>query len=244
MIRTAALQKTYRTSEIETVALDGIDLQIGSGEFVSIMGPSGCGKSTLLNLLGLLDVPSCGSLSFLGEEVSRLSERRRAHLRKGSIGFIFQSFNLIDALTVEENVELPLVYLRRKPRERARRVREVLERTQIDHRQRHYPRQLSGGQQQRVSIARAIISDPVLILADEPTGNLDSRNGLEIMNLLSELHRAGTTIVMVTHSANDAGFSERTVRLRDGRIVNADLFLDSLPTSRPTAGRAERRAQP
>lgn len=219
MLQAFNLQKIYRTSTVETVALDGVDLEIRSGEFVSVMGPSGCGKSTLLNLLGLLDRPSRGHLSFLGQNVEALSERERARLRKGKIGLVFQSFNLIDDLTVAENVELPLLYLKIGATERAVRVQEALGRVGIDHRREHYPPQLSGGQQQRVAIARAIVANPELILADEPTGNLDSRNGGEIMGLLSDLNRAGTTIVIVTHSLVDAEVSQRTIYLFDGKVV-------------------------
>lgn len=220
MIQVENLNKIYRTNQVETVALDNVDLEIGSGEFVSIMGPSGCGKSTLLNLLGLLDGPSKGKILFQGKDVSTLTERQLSQLRKGRIGFVFQNFHLIDELTVNENVELPLLYLGMKPSERTQRVAEALERSVISHRSQHLPHQLSGGQQQRVAIARAIAARPPLILADEPTGNLDSQNGLEIMNLLSELNQQETTIVMVTHSAKDASFSERIIHLYDGRVVD------------------------
>lgn len=236
MLQATDLQKTHRTTEIETVALDRVNLDIQPGEFVSIMGPSGCGKSTLLNLLGLLDRPSRGQLSFLGRDVSALSERERARLRKGTIGFVFQNFNLIDELTVAENVELPLLYLKIRPAERALRVQAALERVGIQHRRDHHPQQLSGGQQQRVAIARAIVANPALLLADEPTGNLDSRNGDEIMGLLAELNRAGTTIVMVTHSAIDAEFSQRTIYLYDGQVVAENpLVLERTPPKRLAA---------
>lgn len=220
MIRTHQLQKVYRANQVETVALDGVDLAIDDGEFVSIMGPSGCGKSTLLSLLGLLDTPSDGHVYLHDRDVSQLPERARTRLRKGNIGFVFQSFNLIDEQTVGENVALPLLYLRVPARERAQRVQDALQRARIDHRRDHYPHQLSGGQQQRVAIARAIVSDPMLILADEPTGNLDSANGEEILELLADLHREATTIVMVTHSLRDAEFSGRIVHLYDGRVVD------------------------
>jgi len=219
MIETKNLSKSYRTDEVETTALNDVTMSINSGEFVSIMGPSGCGKSTLLNILGLLDSPSSGEYLFNGTDVSGLAERRRAQLRKGNIGFVFQSFNLIDELTVYENVELPLLYLGVASSEREARVEAALERTQIMHRKSHFPQQLSGGQQQRVAVARAVVANPGLILADEPTGNLDSTNGEEVMKLLTELNEAGTTIVMVTHSAADAEYSHRTVHLFDGHIV-------------------------
>lgn len=233
MLHASNLQKVYRTSDIETLALDNVDLEIRSGEFVSIMGPSGCGKSTLLNLLGLLDRPSRGDLSFLGRNVSSLPERERARLRKGKIGLIYQSFNLIDDLTVAENVELPLLYLKINPAERKVRVQEALGRVGIEHRRDHHPTQLSGGQQQRVAIARAIVASPELILADEPTGNLDSRNGGEIMSLLADLNLAGTTIVMVTHSPIDAEFSQRTIYLYDGRVVPENPIIMERPAPRP-----------
>ena len=219
MIETINLSKSYRTDEVETTALNDVSLKINAGEFVSIMGPSGCGKSTLLNILGLLDSPTSGTYTFDGNQVSGLSERQRAQLRKGNIGFVFQSFNLIDELTVYENVELPLLYLGVSASEREARVGAALERTQIMHRKSHFPQQLSGGQQQRVAVARAVVANPGLILADEPTGNLDSTNGEEVMKLLTELNEAGTTIVMVTHSAADAEHSHRTIHLFDGHIV-------------------------
>lgn len=223
MIRLKNLSKVYVTEEVETTALNSINLEIKQGEFVAVMGPSGCGKSTLLNILGLLDNPSSGQY-FLGEqEVSGYSERQRAQLRKGSIGFVFQSFNLIDELTVFENVELPLLYLKIPPAERKQRVEEVLDRMGIIHRRNHFPQQLSGGQQQRVAICRAIVANPKVILADEPTGNLDSANGEEVMKLLAQLHEAGTTVVMVTHSPHDAGYAGRIVNLFDGKIVSENV---------------------
>ncbi|MDX1548063.1 MAG: ABC transporter ATP-binding protein [Rhodothermales bacterium] len=224
MIKTVNLKKTYRTDEVETTALNNVNLEIGAGEFVSVMGPSGCGKSTLLNILGLLDSPSDGNYVFAGTEVAGLSERQRAHLRKGNIGFVFQSFNLIDELTVYENVELPLLYLSVPSDERKERVEAALERTQIIHRKDHFPQQLSGGQQQRVAVARAVVATPKLILADEPTGNLDSTNGEEVMKLLSELNEAGTTIVMVTHSPADAEYSHRIIHLFDGHVVTENFM--------------------
>jgi putative ABC transport system ATP-binding protein len=219
MIRTTNLQKLFTTEEVETTALNGIDIDINPGEFVAIMGPSGCGKSTLLNILGLLDNPSEGQYEFFGTEVAKMSERQRANLRKGNIGFVFQSFNLIDELTVYENVELPLLYLKTPATERKKKVEAALERMNIMHRRNHFPQQLSGGQQQRVAIARAVIADPKVILADEPTGNLDSVNGLEVMNLLTQLNQAGTTVIMVTHSAHDSGFAHRIINLFDGKVV-------------------------
>ncbi len=223
MIRTKELTKIFRTEEIETTALNKVDLHIAKGEMVAVMGPSGCGKSTLLNILGLLDNPTNGEFYFNGNEVSRLSERNRTNLRKGNIGFVFQSFNLIDELTVFENVELPLLYMKVSASERKRRVDEVLERMKIIHRKKHFPQQLSGGQQQRVAIARAVVPKPVLILADEPTGNLDSANGEEVMNLLTELNKDGTTIVMVTHSPTDAEYAHRVIQLFDGHIVTENI---------------------
>jgi putative ABC transport system ATP-binding protein len=219
MIRTVNLQKIFTTEEVETTALNGINIEINPGEFVAIMGPSGCGKSTLLNILGLLDNPSDGQYDFFGTEVAKMSERQRANLRKGNIGFVFQSFNLIDELTVYENVELPLLYLKTPATERKRKVEEALERMNIMHRRNHFPQQLSGGQQQRVAIARAVIADPKVILADEPTGNLDSVNGQEVMNLLTQLNQAGTTVIMVTHSTHDSGFAHRVINLFDGKVV-------------------------
>lgn len=219
MIRAEKLSKVFRTEEIETTALNGIDLHVKEGEFVAIMGPSGCGKSTLLNIMGLLDNPTSGRYSFNGKEVGRLKENRRTGERKGNIGFVFQSFNLIDELNVYENVEMPLIYLKIKPSERKKRVLEVLKQMEMGHRLKHFPKQLSGGQQQRVAVARAVVAGPELILADEPTGNLDSGNGLEVMNLLTKLNQEGTTIVMVTHSHRDAGFAHRIINLFDGKIV-------------------------
>ena len=220
MIKVTDLSKVFRTEEIETTALDKVSFEIKDGEFVAIMGPSGCGKSTLLNIIGLLDNPTGGSYEFQGTEVSRLKERERTRSRKGNIGFVFQSFNLIDELNVYENVELPLRYLNIRASERKRKVTAILKRMNISHRARHFPQQLSGGQQQRVAIARAVVADPKLILADEPTGNLDSRNGKEVMDLLTELNKEGTTIVMVTHSQRDAASAQRTINLFDGRIVS------------------------
>lgn len=223
MIITRNLQKIFTTEEVETTALAGIDMEIQDGEFVAIMGPSGCGKSTLLNILGLLDNPTDGEYHFWGEEVAKVSERNRVRLRKGNIGFVFQSFNLIDELTVFENVELPLLYLKVPSGERKVKVEAALERMGIMHRRNHFPQQLSGGQQQRTAIARAVVARPRLILADEPTGNLDSANGEEVMKLLSELNEAGTTLIMVTHSPYDAGFAHRTVNLFDGKIVTENI---------------------
>lgn len=219
MISINNLSKVFRTEEIETVALNNVSFNIKEGEFVAIMGPSGCGKSTLLNILGLLDNPSDGSYQLLDNEVSKLKEKERTKFRKGKIGFVFQNFNLIDELNVFDNVELPLKYLHISSSERKQRVTEILKRMNISHRAQHYPQQLSGGQQQRVAIARAVIANPKLILADEPTGNLDSKNGKEVMDLLSELNREGTTIVMVTHSQKDAAVAQRIINLFDGEIV-------------------------
>jgi len=219
------LQKVFSTEEVETTALNGIDLEIKDGEFVAIMGPSGCGKSTLLNILGLLDNPSEGSYRFYETEVANMSERQRAQIRKGNIGFVFQSFNLIDELTVYENVELPLLYLQTPTDERKQRVEAALERMSMMHRRNHFPQQLSGGQQQRTAIARAVVATPKIILADEPTGNLDSKNGEEVMNLLKQLNEAGTTIIMVTHSPYDAGFAHRTVNLFDGKVVTEKVHI-------------------
>ena len=219
MIKVNELSKIFRTEEIETIALDKVSFEIREGEFVAIMGPSGCGKSTLLNILGLLDNPTEGSYQLSGQEMAGLKERERTRFRKGNIGFVFQSFNLIDELNVYENVELPLKYLKIGAKERKERVTELLKRMNISHRAQHFPQQLSGGQQQRVAIARAVVSNPKLILADEPTGNLDSKNGKEVMDLLSELNAEGTTIVMVTHSPKDASVAQRTINLFDGRIV-------------------------
>lgn len=220
LIRTETLKKIYRTEEVETTALNGVSLDIDEGDFVAIMGPSGCGKSTLLNILGLLDSPSEGDYVFMGESTASYTERDRAKLRKGNIGFVFQSFNLIDELTVYENVELPLIYLKMSASERKEKVKAMLEHLQIMHRINHFPQQLSGGQQQRVAVARALVTNPKLILADEPTGNLDSENGNEVMKLLTELNETGTTIVMVTHSEHDASFSRRIIRLLDGQVVS------------------------
>ena len=223
MIRTKELTKIFRTEEVETTALNKVDLAIKDGEMVAIMGPSGCGKSTLLNIIGLLDNPTEGEFFFNDQEVSRFSERNRTNLRKGNIGFVFQSFNLIDELTVYENVELPLLYLKVSASERKKKVEEVLERMKIIHRKKHFPQQLSGGQQQRVAISRAVVTNPKLILADEPTGNLDSANGEEVMNLLTELNKDGTTIVMVTHSPTDAEYAHRIIQLFDGHIVTENI---------------------
>ena len=220
MIRTENLTKLYTTDEVETTALNNINLSIGSGEFVAIMGPSGCGKSTLLNVLGLLDEPNSGSYYFLDENITGLTEKQRSQIRKQNIGFIFQSFNLIDELNVFENVELPLQYQGVSASERKEKVMALLERFGISHRARHYPQQLSGGQQQRVAICRAIAGNQKLIFADEPTGNLDSTNGQEVMKILSDLNQSGTTIIMVTHSEQDAAYANRVVQLKDGMIVN------------------------
>jgi putative ABC transport system ATP-binding protein len=219
MIKTENLSKIFRTEEVETHALSGINIEIKEKEFVAVMGPSGCGKSTLLNILGLLDNLSDGKYYLNGTDVSRFTESERTRLRKGVIGFVFQSFNLIDELNVYENIELPLLYMGVSSSERKRKVLESMERMQITHRLKHFPQQLSGGQQQRVAIARAVVANPKLILADEPTGNLDSKNGLEVMNLLTELNQEGTTIVMVTHSQHDAGFAGRVLNLFDGQLV-------------------------
>lgn len=221
MIKIDNLKKVFRTEEVETLALQGVSFEVKDGEFVAIMGPSGCGKSTLLNILGLLDSPSSGSYQLDGIEVGDLKEKDRNKIRKGRIGFVFQSFNLIDELTVEENVELPLTYLGVKASERKERVKEVLKRMNISHRAKHFPQQLSGGQQQRVAIARAVVAKPKMILADEPTGNLDSKNGKEVMELLTELNREGTLIVMVTHSKHDAAYTNRIINLFDGKIVDS-----------------------
>jgi putative ABC transport system ATP-binding protein len=225
MIKISNLEKYYRTEEVETIALNKLSLEVKEGEFVAVMGPSGCGKSTLLNILGLLDDPDGGSFVFNGTEVSKFNERKRAQLRKHNIGFVFQSFNLIDELTVFENVELPLIYTGVKSAERKRRVEEALSKMQIMHRRNHFPQQLSGGQQQRVAVARAVVNNPKLILADEPTGNLDSSNGNEVMQLLSDLNEAGTTIIMVTHSEHDARYSHRIIRMLDGQTVTQNILV-------------------
>ena len=224
MIKTVALEKIFRTEEVETLALNKVSIEVKEGEFVAIMGPSGCGKSTLLNILGLLDNPTSGEYYLNGIEVSRYTEAQRTKLRKGIIGFVFQSFNLIDELNVYANIELPLLYMGVSAAERKKKVQEAMERMAIVHREKHFPQQLSGGQQQRVAIARAVVANPKLILADEPTGNLDSKNGQEVMNLLSELNKEGTTIVMVTHSQHDAGFASRTINLFDGQVVTETLI--------------------
>lgn len=223
MIRTNKLIKTYRTEEIETTALNEVDIEIKEGEFVSIMGPSGCGKSTLLNVLGMIDSPTTGDYFFMDEEVGHLPERKRSNVRKHNLGFVFQSFNLIDELTVFENVELPMLYTKVPGSERKKRVDELLEKMNMMHRRNHFPQQLSGGQQQRVAVARAIVNSPKLILADEPTGNLDSSNGDEVMKVLSELNNEGTTIVMVTHSPYCAEFGNRIIRLLDGQVVTENI---------------------
>ena len=220
MIKTENLQKIFKTEEVETWALNNVTLEIKEGEFVAIMGPSGCGKSTLLNILGLLDNPTNGTYELNGVEVSKYTEAQRTNLRKGVIGFVFQSFNLIDELNVYENIELPLLYMGVPKEERKRRVEEAMKRMDISHRVKHFPQQLSGGQQQRVAIARAVVANPKIILADEPTGNLDSKNGKEVMELLTQLNREGTTVVMVTHSQHDAGYATRTINLFDGQVVN------------------------
>lgn len=219
IIETSNLKKIYRTEEVETTALDMINLNLEEGQFVSVMGPSGCGKSTLLHVLGLIDNPSEGSYRFLGEEVSKYSEAKRAVIRKSNLGFVFQSFNLIDELTVYENIELPLIYNKTPSNERKEKVEKVLEKLDLGHRSRHFPRQLSGGQQQRAAVARAIVNEPNLILADEPTGNLDSKNGHEVMKILSKLNEEGTTILMVTHSEEMANYSGSVIQLLDGKMV-------------------------
>lgn len=227
MIETKNLTKIFRTDEVETTALNNVSLRVNDGEFVAVMGPSGCGKSTLLNLLGLLDNPTSGQLFFLDDEVSSFREKQRANLRKRNIGFVFQNFNLIDELNVFENVELPLIYLGMGKSERKHKVHAVLERMQIMHRRNHFPLQLSGGQQQRVAVARAVVANPKLILADEPTGNLDSVNGEEVMMLLSQLNNSGATIIMVTHSQHDASYAKRVVHLFDGQIVTENFAVPS-----------------
>ena len=226
MIRTENLTRIFRTEEVETIALNGVNIEVEDGEFIAIMGPSGCGKSTLLNILGLLDSPTEGKYWLNNEEVGHLKERDRTAYRKGRIGFVFQNFNLIDELTVEENVDLQLKYLGVGKVERKERVLEILRKVKLSHRAKHYPHQLSGGQQQRVAIARAVVGKPSIILADEPTGNLDSKNGMEVMQLLSELNEEGTTIVMVTHSKHDATYASRIINLFDGQVV--DTMNDQL----------------
>ena len=221
MIRTENLTRIFRTEEVETIALNGVNIEVEDGEFIAIMGPSGCGKSTLLNILGLLDSPTEGKYWLNNEEVGHLKERERTAYRKGRIGFVFQNFNLIDELTVEENVDLQLKYLGVGKAERKERVLEILRKVKLSHRAKHYPHQLSGGQQQRVAIARAVVGKPSIILADEPTGNLDSKNGMEVMQLLSELNEERTTIVMVTHSKHDATYASRIINLFDGQVVDA-----------------------
>lgn len=221
MIKAKNLNKTFRTEEIETLALRDVSLEVNDGEFIAIMGPSGCGKSTLLNILGLLDNPTSGSYEIDGREVANLKEKERTSIRKGQIGFVFQNFNLIDELTIEENVELPLQYLGIKSSQRKEMVKTALKRMNISHRAKHFPQQLSGGQQQRAAIARAVVMRPKLILADEPTGNLDSKNGREVMELLTELNREGTTVIMVTHSKHDASYAHRVINLFDGKIVDS-----------------------
>ncbi|MCK4923277.1 MAG: ABC transporter ATP-binding protein [Bacteroidales bacterium] len=219
MIKTEKLTKVFRTEEVETYALNKVDFHVKKGEFVAIMGPSGCGKSTFLNIVGLLDNPTEGTYIFNGTDISNLKEKDRTQFRKGNVGFIFQSFNLIDELNVYDNVDIPLIYLKMDATERRERVNEVLNRMKIGHRAKHFPQQLSGGQQQRVAIARAVVANPGLILADEPTGNLDSKTGIEVMNLLTELNQEGSTILMVTHSDRDAGFAHRTINLLDGQVI-------------------------
>lgn len=227
-IKTINLSKVYRTEDVETTALNNVNIEIKEGEFVAIMGPSGCGKSTLLNIIGLLDNPTSGQYIVNGEDVSTHSEKQRALVRKSTIGFVFQSFNLIDELTVFENIELPLIYTGISAGERKKLVDEALERMNIVHRKNHYPQQLSGGQQQRVAVARAVVNKPKLILADEPTGNLDSTHGEEVMKLLSGLNTTGTTIVMVTHSNRDASFAHRTIRLLDGKVIHENQTINNL----------------
>ena len=228
MIKTVNLTKVYRTEEVETTALNGLNIEIHAGEFVSIMGPSGCGKSTLLNILGMIDNPTSGEYLFMDQEVGHLPERKRSNVRKHNLGFVFQSFNLIDELTVFENVELPMLYTKTPAGERKRRVEELLEGMNMMHRRNHFPQQLSGGQQQRVAVARAVVNKPKLILADEPTGNLDSSNGDEVMKILADLNAAGTTIVMVTHSPYCAEFGNRIIRLLDGQLVTENVVKQYL----------------
>jgi putative ABC transport system ATP-binding protein len=225
IVKTDGLKKTFRTDEIETSALDGISLGVKKGEFIAIMGPSGCGKSTLLNVIGMIDHPTGGRYHFAGDEVSGLREKERVEKRKGKIGFIFQNFNLIDEINVFDNVELPLYFMRVSANERRKRVMAVLDRMKISHRVKHYPQQLSGGQQQRVAICRALVSMPWMILADEPTGNLDSNNGIQVMELLTEVNKEGTTVLMVTHSERDSSYAHRIVNMLDGRIVPHKVLL-------------------
>ena len=236
MIKTEKLSMLFTTEEVQTKALNDVTLQVEQGEFVAIMGPSGCGKSTLLNILGTLDSPTSGSYFFEGKQVDKMTENQLTALRKGNLGFIFQSFNLIDELTVYENVELPLVYLGMKTLQRKERVNKVLEKVNLLHRANHYPQQLSGGQQQRVAIARAVVTDCKLLLADEPTGNLDSVNGVEVMELLSELNRQGTTIIIVTHSPRDATYAHRIIRLLEGQIVSENI---NRPLEKSTSSKNE-----
>lgn len=228
LLKTTDLSKVYRTDTVETTALNQVNIAIEQGEFVAIMGPSGCGKSTLLNIIGLLDSPSSGTYLVNGEDVSGYNERRRAEVRKSTIGFVFQSFNLIDELTVQENIELPLIYTRMAKAERRERVEEAMQRMNIAHRAKHFPQQLSGGQQQRVAIARAVVNAPKLILADEPTGNLDTAMGEEVMGLLTELNKLGTTVIIVTHSLRDAGYAQRTIKLLDGKVVEGNVPVQTL----------------
>lgn len=223
MIKTENLVKIFRTDEVETTALNKVNLEINKGEFVAIMGPSGCGKSTLLNILGLLDNPTAGQYYFLENEVAKYSERQRARLRKENIGFVFQNFNLIDELTVFENIELPLIYLGYSSSKRKERVGKVMDKMQIAHRKKHFPLQLSGGQQQRVAVARAVVAEPSLILADEPTGNLDSTHGEEVMNMIENLNQAGTTVIIVTHSQRDAEYAQRIIQLFDGQVITENI---------------------
>jgi len=232
MITIKDLEKIYSTEEVETVALDKMSLEVKEHEFVAIMGPSGCGKSTLLNILGMLDNPTSGSFLFNGMEISKFNESKRSDLRKANIGFVFQSFNLIDELTVYENVELPLVYNKIKSAERKRMVEEALKSVQLMHRRNHFPSQLSGGQQQRVAVARAVVNNPKLILADEPTGNLDSKNGLEVMQLLTSLNEKGTTIIMVTHSEHDSRYAHRIVHMLDGKTVTENFLKELVYVAR------------
>jgi putative ABC transport system ATP-binding protein len=228
LLKTTDLSKVYRTDTVETTALNQVNIAIEQGEFVAIMGPSGCGKSTLLNVIGLLDSPSSGTYLVNGEDVSGYNERKRAEVRKSTIGFVFQSFNLIDELTVQENIELPLIYTHMAKAERRERVEGVMQRMNIAHRAKHFPQQLSGGQQQRVAIARAVVNAPKLILADEPTGNLDTAMGEEVMELLTELNKLGTTVIIVTHSLRDAGYAQRTIKLLDGKVVEGNVPVQTL----------------